>query len=330
MLKITPALCLVLLANAASAAESTAAAAPAATADGAATYAAVPRLEFNRQAVVRDLPLFWVRDADADSTLDPDELAVTWGPGNASLDRYVKDGSFTPEFAAAYALIAKPVSLDGLAAAENTRRQAVLEELGQGRPTLVRTTLTDSRDAQLVGHLESTARIIERLFAQAERRPRPRRPHPGGRHRFERALLPQPGPVLRSAEDGERPELQRTGAAAEENLRHVPGIDPGRRRFLHGAREARGCRCAAQPVLDRERKGRRTRHGQPCHGRTRGRPLPGRVRGRHEGGQQRVARCRRTAGRGSVRGARSRRTWRPPHRRSSTAAGSRPTSPGRR
>ena len=152
MHKITPAVCLLLLASAASGAET--------------TYAAVPRLEFNRQAVVHDLPLFWVRDADADGTLDPDELAVTWGPGNARLGMYVKDGSFTPKFAEAYALIARPVSLDGLATAEKTRRQAVLEELGQGRPTLVRTTLTDARDARLVGHLESTARIIERLFAR--------------------------------------------------------------------------------------------------------------------------------------------------------------------
>jgi hypothetical protein len=150
--KITPAVCLFLLASAASGAET--------------TYAAVPRLEFNRQAVVRDLPLFWVRDADADGTLDPDELAVTWGPGNASLGRYVKDGGFTPEFAAAYALIAQPVSLEGLAAAEKARRKAVLEELGQGRPTLVRTTLADPRDVQVFGHLENTARIIERLFAR--------------------------------------------------------------------------------------------------------------------------------------------------------------------
>jgi hypothetical protein len=166
VLKITPAVCLVLLANAASAAESTAATAPAATTQGAATYAAVPRLAFNRQAVVRNLPLFWVSDADADGTLDPEELAVTWGPGDANLGRYVKDGSFTPEFAAAYALIEQPVALDGLAAAEKTRRELVLEELGQGRPTLVRTTLTDARDVQLVGHLETTARIIERLFAK--------------------------------------------------------------------------------------------------------------------------------------------------------------------
>jgi hypothetical protein len=164
--KITPVVCLVLLANAASAAESTATVAPSAATRGAAAYAAVPRLEFNRQAVVHNLPLFWVRDTDADNTLDPDELAVTWGPGDARLGRYVKDGGFTPEFAAAYALIAQPVSLEGLAAAEKARRKAVLEELGQGRPTLVRSTLADPRDVRVFGHLENSARIIERLFAR--------------------------------------------------------------------------------------------------------------------------------------------------------------------
>jgi len=164
--KITPVVCLILLVNAACSRETAPASAPTATATGAATYAAVPRLEFNQQAVVRNLPLFWISDADADGALDPDELAVTWGPGDARLDRYVKEGRFTPEFAAAYALIAQPVSLDGLAAAEKTRRQAVLEELGQGRPTLVRTTLTDPRDVQVFGHLENTARIIERLFTR--------------------------------------------------------------------------------------------------------------------------------------------------------------------
>jgi len=164
--KIIPVVCLVLLVNAACSRETAPATAPASAAPGAATYAAVPRLQFNQQAVVRNLPLFWVSDADADGALDPDELAVTWGPGDARLGRYVEDGSFTPEFATAYALIAQPVSLEGLAADEKTRRQAVLEELGQGRPTLVRTTLADPRDAKLVGHLEATARIIERLFAR--------------------------------------------------------------------------------------------------------------------------------------------------------------------
>jgi len=164
--KITPAVCLVLLVNAACSRETTPAGTPTATAQDAATYGAVSRLEFNRQAVVRDLPLFWVSDADADGTLDPEELAVTWGPGDANLGRYVKDGSFTPEFAAAYALIAQPVSLDGLAADDKARRQAVQDELGQGRPTLVRTTLTNPRDVQLAGHLGTAARIIERLHAR--------------------------------------------------------------------------------------------------------------------------------------------------------------------
>jgi hypothetical protein len=164
--KITPAVCLVLLVNAACSRESAPATAPTSAAPGATTYAAVPRLQFNQQAVVHNLPLFWVSDADADGALDPDELAVTWGPGNASLGRYVKDGSFTPEFAAAYALIAQPVSLDGLAAVEKTRRQSVLKELGQGRPTLVRTSLTNPRDVQLAGHLGTAARIIERLHAR--------------------------------------------------------------------------------------------------------------------------------------------------------------------
>ncbi|MCJ7450917.1 MAG: hypothetical protein MUO39_00370, partial [Steroidobacteraceae bacterium] len=111
-------------------------------------------------------PLFWVRDANADGTLDPDELAVTWGPGDASLRRYVKDGRFTPEFAAAYARIARPASFFGLSDAEQTRRKAVVAELQQGRPTLVLTKLTEPRDVQLVGHLEKAARIIERLYAK--------------------------------------------------------------------------------------------------------------------------------------------------------------------
>ena len=80
MRKIIPVVCLIVLVNAACSRERAPATAPASAAPGAATYAAVPRLQFNQQAVVRNLPLFWVSDADADGALDPDELAVTWGP----------------------------------------------------------------------------------------------------------------------------------------------------------------------------------------------------------------------------------------------------------
>jgi hypothetical protein len=131
-----------------------------------ADYSSVPRLQFNRQAVERNEPLFWIRDADADGAIDPAELAVTWSPADARLDSYVTGGRFTPAFAEVYRRIATPVTLDGLGAPELARQQAVRAELSQGRPTLVLTTLAAPRDVQLAGHLEKVARIVERLYAK--------------------------------------------------------------------------------------------------------------------------------------------------------------------
>ena len=131
-----------------------------------ADYSSVPRLQFNQQAVERNEPLFWIRDVNGDGAIDPGELAVTWGPGEARLDRYVAGGHFTPAFADAFVRVATPVSFGGLGASERARRQAVQAELAQGRPTLVLTTLTAPRDVKLVGHLEKVARIVERLYAR--------------------------------------------------------------------------------------------------------------------------------------------------------------------
>jgi hypothetical protein len=131
-----------------------------------ADYSSVPRLQFNRQAVERNEPLFWIRDADGDGAIDPAELAVTWGPADARLDRYVSGGRFTPAFTEAFSRIASPVTFDGLAAPELARRQAVRTELSQGRPALVLTTLAAPIDVQLAGHLEKVARIVERLYAK--------------------------------------------------------------------------------------------------------------------------------------------------------------------
>jgi hypothetical protein len=162
MRKTIPAVCLSVLINTPCGAESTA---PAAVrAHDSMQYSTVPRSQFNRRAAELAEQLFWVRDADANGALDPGELAVTWGPTDAGLGRYVKDGRFTPEFAAAYARIVQPASFDGLDDAERVRRRAVLAELAQGRPTLVLTTLTGPRDVQVVGHLEKAARIAERLY----------------------------------------------------------------------------------------------------------------------------------------------------------------------
>jgi hypothetical protein len=156
-----PLVWLVLLASAPSGAEN-----PDPAASEAQRHDALPRLQFNQRAVEAAEPLFWVRDSDGDGALDPAELAVTWGLGDATPGRYVKDGRFTAQFDAAYARIAQPPRLEGLADAERARRQSVLTELAQGRPTLVLTQLANPREVQLVGHLEKAARIVERLYAR--------------------------------------------------------------------------------------------------------------------------------------------------------------------
>jgi hypothetical protein len=163
-------LCLIVgaLGACASSPETVAPAAPAAPPQvaEARTYDALDRLAFNRRAVDYAVPLFWIIDADKDGALDPAELAVTLGLNDDKLDRYVKAGAFTSEFDAVYERLRNAVSMEGLSADERTRRETVLLELSQGRPTLVQTRLANPRDVALVGHMEKVARIIERLFAR--------------------------------------------------------------------------------------------------------------------------------------------------------------------
>jgi hypothetical protein len=125
---------------------------------------AVPRLQFNRSVVERGAPLFWIADENKNNALDPVELAVTWGGG--PLDAWVKDGAFTEQFRALYASLGSPPTTTGLAADEAARRQAVLAELAQGRPTVLRTVLTDPIDKAVVGHIEQAAQLVERIHAR--------------------------------------------------------------------------------------------------------------------------------------------------------------------
>src|SRR5512139_3069064 len=52
-----------------------------------ADYSSVPRLQFNQRAVERNEPLFWIRDVNSNGAIDLGELAVTWGPGDARIER---------------------------------------------------------------------------------------------------------------------------------------------------------------------------------------------------------------------------------------------------
>ncbi|HEY1098868.1 MAG TPA: hypothetical protein VGF99_08060, partial [Myxococcota bacterium] len=59
-----------------------------------------------------------------------------------------------------------PTTIGDVTPEESARRQAVLVELGQGRPTLVQTALASDTDKKLVGHIAKAAVLIEALHAK--------------------------------------------------------------------------------------------------------------------------------------------------------------------
>ncbi len=130
------------------------------------SFNAIPRMEFNRKAAERRLPFFWIRDDNANGTLEPAEFAVLWDRTGQSRKDFVDDaGAFNPAFRRAYDDMQKP-ELASAEPAEKARHEAVLAELAQGRPTLVLTTLTNAEDQAVVAHVEKAARLIEELYAK--------------------------------------------------------------------------------------------------------------------------------------------------------------------
>lgn len=128
----------------------------------------VARVDFNRRAAELFLPLFWIEDKNGNNALDVDELAVLWGIGPAqAADAWLKDGAFTKAFLDAYAAMQQPADT-GADAADQARRQAVLDELGQGRPTLVLTDTTgfSDNDKAIVKSIIEAAQLIEQIYAK--------------------------------------------------------------------------------------------------------------------------------------------------------------------
>jgi hypothetical protein len=136
-----------------------------------APYAKVPRLDFNRLAVELNLPLFWVEDKNQDGNVDANEVATPWGM-TARPPVWSKAGALTPEFKKAYGEIekrhaAKSAIPKGTPAPEATRQQLVLDELAQGRPTIVLNDLSalDAGEKKFVEAIIKAATIIEKLYA---------------------------------------------------------------------------------------------------------------------------------------------------------------------
>lgn len=128
----------------------------------------IGRMDFNRRAAELALPIFWRSDDDKDGALDPAELAVLWGVAESRRADWVEGGSFTAKMTEAYALMTAPADLSKLAPEEQKRRQVVLEELAQGRPTLIETDLSkaSAEDKAIVQNVLEAARLVERIYAR--------------------------------------------------------------------------------------------------------------------------------------------------------------------
>ncbi len=135
------------------------------------TYDKVAPAEFNALAVELALPLFWMPETASPGTLAPDELAVLWGPEWTARDQWVAGGKFTPRFDAAYRSVVerreKGPSEAGLTQAEVLRRALVRQELGQARPTIVRTETArwTQPERQFLQRMSTAARLIEEIYA---------------------------------------------------------------------------------------------------------------------------------------------------------------------
>jgi len=129
---------------------------------------ALDRDTFNRLAVRLNLPLFWLADVNGNKTVDPEEVtALLFYPSSPT---WVQAGRFTSEFDLAYASLvtaANPPKLE-LSPEEAARRAAVIEELDQGKPTLVMSDLTglSEGDKAAVRSILAATREIDALYGQ--------------------------------------------------------------------------------------------------------------------------------------------------------------------
>jgi hypothetical protein len=131
-------------------------------------FRALARLDFNQRAQERFVPLFWRSDANGNGALDADELVVLVGPWDATRADFVDGMGFTKRFAETYAALEKPLDDSKLDAAEKARRALLVQELAQGKPTLVETDLSQASDDEkaMYAHLKLAADAIEVLYAR--------------------------------------------------------------------------------------------------------------------------------------------------------------------
>lgn len=149
-----------------------AAAKPAPTAADAppsAPYAELTRDEFNRRAVLLNVPLFWLADTNTNKAIDPSEVrTLLFYPTDAS---WVEAGKFTALFDITYKKMAQGEFEPKDAPKEDAeRRKLVIQELDQGRTTLVDNDFSASSNEEkaFVRHMLVAAKLIDSLYAAQE------------------------------------------------------------------------------------------------------------------------------------------------------------------
>ena len=130
-------------------------------------YQGLDRLEFNRNAVRTNLPIYWVSDANHDGIVDPAEVVpLRFYP---TVGIWTDDNAFTPEFDRAWQTIkaAGTISVSTPTTPEDRRRTLVAQDLDQGLSTLVASDFTGSapEDRAFVTRMLRVARMIDDLYA---------------------------------------------------------------------------------------------------------------------------------------------------------------------
>ena len=129
-------------------------------------YAELTRDEFNRRAVLLNVPIFWAADANGNKAIDPSEVrTLLFYPTD---NTWVEGGKFTALFDTTYRKIAlgqfepKDVPKE-----DAHRRDLVMRDLDQGRTTLVDSDFSTASNEEkaFVRHILATAKIIDGLYA---------------------------------------------------------------------------------------------------------------------------------------------------------------------
>ncbi|MEZ4231200.1 MAG: hypothetical protein R3B89_18630 [Polyangiaceae bacterium] len=157
--------------------------APATTPTAAEAPAPTPKLDalsrqrFNALAAQSYLPLFWRADSNSNQAIDPDELAILWGYGDATRSTWFETDAddkpafsdrFFDEYAKLVRLEQRGPAFSELDQKERRRRELIIDELSQGKPTLIETDLrtASTADQALVSNILEAAKLIEQIHAR--------------------------------------------------------------------------------------------------------------------------------------------------------------------